>query len=95
MGVGSEAQALRILGVIQRLDAEPVAREKQRLRFAIPDGEGECAVQMLGAGIAPLGIGFEDDFGIAVGKKAVATRLQLDAQLRVVVDSAVEHQHQV
>ena len=45
---------------------------------------------MLGARLAPLGISFEDDFGIAIGEKLIALGMQFHAELGVVVDGAVE-----
>ncbi len=85
-----EAEAAEVLAVIQGLDAEAVARQEQGL--AVPDGEREHAVQAFDAGFAPLEIGAQDDFGIAVGMEMMAQRDQFAAQFRVVVDGAVEHQ---
>ena len=85
-----EAEAAEVFAVVQRLDAEAVARQEQRL--AVPDGEREHAVQALDAGFAPFQKRPQDDFGVAVGVKNMAARDQLDAQFRVVVDGAVEHQ---
>jgi hypothetical protein len=61
----------------------------------VPDGEGEHAVQVFDAVLAPFGIGLEDDLGVALGKEVIAPGAQLGAQFRVVVDGAVEHQRQV
>jgi hypothetical protein len=51
-------------------------------------------MQMGGAVVHPIRIGAQDDFGIAIGMESVALGDQFGAQLRVVVDGAVEHQRQ-
>ena len=46
MALSSEAKAKRpVGGVVERLDAEPVAGEEAALRPGVPDGEGEHAAQ--------------------------------------------------
>jgi len=78
--------------VIERLDAEAVARQKTALPARVPDREGERTVQARQAGFAPFGIGAQEDFGIAVGMETMALHQQFGAQFRVVVEGAVEHQ---
>ena len=51
-------------------------------------------MEALDAGLAPFGVGAQDDLGVAVGEEAVAEALQHRAQLGVVVDRAVEDQRQ-
>ncbi len=87
-----EADTLARETVIQRLDAESVARQEQLLPAAVPDREGEHAVQAGRTVLAPLGIRPENDLGIAVGNEMMTERLQLLAQFRVVVDGAIEDQ---
>jgi hypothetical protein len=89
-----KAQSPRRQAVIQRLDAEAVTRHEQLLPVHIPDGEGKHAMQVSGAIIAPLRIGLQNHLAVTVRKKAVAPGPQLLAQLGVVVDGAVEYQHQ-
>jgi hypothetical protein len=48
------------------------------------------AVEALDAVRAPLGVSFEDDFGIPLREKTMAFGGQLVAQLPVIVDAAVE-----
>ena len=87
---GGEAETARRFVVVQRLDAQTVAREEQRV--AVPDREGEHAVQALDTGFAPFKVRPQNDLGVAVGAEGMAERDQLGAQLGVVVDRAVEHQ---
>jgi len=89
---GCEANAVFILTVIKRLDAKAVARQENFPGLTVPDGEGEGAVKMGGAIVAPFDIGAQDDFGIAIGMESVALGDQFGADLRIVVDGAVEHQ---
>ena len=67
----------------ERLYAQAVAGEKQRLVVAIPDGEGEHAVEALEAAGAPLPPGGEDRLGVALGDEGVPLRLQLGAKLGI------------
>ena len=76
--------------VVQRLDAQPVARQEQGLAVAVPEREGEHAAKAVDAGLAPGLPGVDDDFGVAAGVEHVAERLQLRDQFLVVVDLAVE-----
>jgi len=74
----------------QRPDAETVAGQEERSRLAVPDGEGELAVEPLDAAVAPLLVGVDDDLGVAAGAEDVAEALELGGQLGVVEDLAVE-----
>ena len=76
--------------VVQRLDAEAVARQEQRLLVAVPQREREHAAEALDAVLAPRLPGVHDDLGVAARAEDVAERLQLGDQLLVVVDLAVE-----
>ena len=89
-----EAQLARRLGVVQRLDAQPVARQDHAPAVALVQREGEHALQALRRARAPGVPGLEHHLGVAFGKEAVAQRLELAPQLAVVVDAAVEHQRQ-
>jgi hypothetical protein len=92
--LGAEKQRAVIEhGVVQRLDAEPVARHEERLTVAVPQRKGEHAAEAVHALLAPLLPGVHDDFGVALGVEDVAVRLQLGYQLAVVVDLAVEDDH--
>ena len=86
---GRESDARRVLGEVQRLDAEPVAAEQHPAAVALDDREGEHAVQALDEPVAPVVVGLEQHLGVAVGEEPVAVLAQLATQLLVVVDAAV------
>ena len=77
-------------GVVQRLDAHAVARQKQRLLAAVPQGKGKHAAQAVQAAFPPSLPSMDDDFGVAARTEVVAQRLQFGHQFAVVVDLAVE-----
>ena len=76
--------------VVERLLAEPVARQEHRALRLIPEREGEHPVEVPNAILAPLLPGVDDDFGVAARAEGVAERLQLVDQLGEIVDLAVE-----
>ena len=86
-----KAQTPGRLGVIERLDAEPVAREHDAAGLALPDRESEHAVEALDAARAPFRIGFEDDFGVALREEAISLLHELAAQLAIIINAAVEN----
>src|SRR3546814_8118459 len=61
-----------LLGQVERLDAQPVARERHAPTATIPDGEREHAVETLDAGRTPGVERLEHDLGIAAGEEPVA-----------------------
>ena len=63
--------------------------QKSRRRAAVPERERPHAVEALDAVVAPLLVGGEHDLGVGLRPEAVAVRLELSAQLDVVVDLAV------
>ena len=88
--LGTKGEAAILFGVIERLDPDRIARKRQATLLAIPDGDGEHAVQTGPRIVAPFAIGRQDRLGVAVRVKAVATPRQILAQRRVVVDFTVE-----
>ena len=76
--------------VVQRLDAQAVARHEQALALAVPDGKGKHASQALHAVFAPGLPGVHDALGVALGVEDMPQGLQLGDQVLVVVDLAVE-----
>src|SRR4249920_2048828 len=85
-----EADEATAFGVIERLDAETVARQHDAAGIALPQRKGEHALEALHAIRAPGVIRFQDDFGVAVGEEAITLALQLRAQLAEIIDAAVE-----
>jgi hypothetical protein len=69
------------VGVDQRLLAHPVARDEEPTAAAVPQGEGEHAVQVADAVDAVLLVEVRDDLGVAVGGEPVAARPQVPPQL--------------
>ena len=78
------------LGIVERLDADAIAREQQRAAAAVPERDAEHAAQVRERVLAPLLVGVDDGLGVGVGVERVAVGDELGAQLAVVVDLAVE-----
>jgi len=87
---GAEDELLLVLVVVKRFDADAVADEEEFLEAEVPDGEGEHAAEFFEAGGAPLAVGLEDDFGVAVGAEAVAEGGEFVTEGGEVIDLAVE-----
>ncbi len=77
-------------GVVERLHAEAVAREEERLAVAVPESEGEHAAEAFHAALAPCLPRVDDHLGVALRPENVSERHELGDQLLEVVDLAVE-----
>src|SRR5688572_4358509 len=76
--------------VVERLDAEAIAREHQRLRRLVPHGQAEHALEIL-EGVAATHLpGVDDGLRVRAGPEDVAGGGETAGQLTVVVDLAVE-----
>ena len=84
-----EAKLAVFVPVVERLDAEAVARQDQPPLAPVPDRHGEHAAQARGEVESVLLVEVDDHLGVAVAREAVPLRLELGAQLAVVVDLAV------
>ena len=84
-----EPDTRRVLGDVERLDAEPIASEQHPSAVAFDDREREHAEEAVDETVAPVVVGLEQHLGVAVGEEPVAVLAQLAAQLLVVVDAAV------
>ena len=82
--------AVRQHGVVERLHAKPVAREKSRLLFFVPQHERKHAAEAIDAILAPRLPRMHDHFGIATGAEYVSECGQFGDQLTIVVDLAIE-----
>src|SRR5207237_597177 len=74
----------------KRLDAEAIAREKQRRGVAIPERKSEHATEALDAVLTPRFPRMHDHLGVAARAKAMAKLHELGNELLIVVDLAVE-----
>ena len=79
---------------IERLDPQTVAPQHDPAAVALPDREGEHAVELLDEPRPPGVIGLQHHLGVAVGEELVALPFQFGAQFRVIVDAAVEYDGQ-
>ena len=61
----AEQQRVGQRGEVQRLDADPVARQQQAPAAAVPQGEGEHAAQVVDAVGAVLLVQVQDDLAVA------------------------------
>ena len=91
---GGEAQPSRSVGQVQRLHAEPIAREHEPAAVALGEREGEHPLEALDAAFAPQAVGLQHHLGVAVGEEAQPRGFELAPQLAVVVDAAVEDDRQ-
>ena len=80
--------------IMKRLFARPVARAKQPARFGVPDGECELPRKPLRHRLAPAAERLQQHFGVGLGAEGDALELKLSPQGLVVVDLAVERDHQ-
>ena len=90
----AEQDAAAFHGVVERLDAEGVPGAEKLARGGVVQGEGEHAAQTVEHPFAPLLEPVEHHFRIALGREGVARSDQLPAQFPVVVDLAVEDEHE-
>ncbi len=77
--------------VMERLHAEPIAREEKRLARAVPQDKREHATETLNTIRAPRLPTVNDHFGVGARAKGVPQRLQLGNELLIVIDLAVEY----
>jgi hypothetical protein len=90
----AEHQPIALLGDVQRLDADAIARQQQPPADAVPQRKREHAAQVVDAVRPVLLIQVQD--GLAVGARAVgvAARFQARPVLGMVIDLSVEDEPQ-
>jgi hypothetical protein len=86
----SQAQGPAVIGEIELLDAERIARQQHALAGRIPDGEGIHAAQMRDHGGPVAVIEMQQHLGVRLGAQLTTLGHQLRAQLPKIVDLAVE-----
>ena len=89
----AEEKVAVVLIVIERLDAENIARAEQLLCGAVPDDEGIHAAQPLQHAGAPLLIAVQQHFAVRGGLERVTGVDQLAAQVLKVINLTVEGEH--
>ena len=70
LDLGPEVEPPVPLRVVQRLDADAIAREQQRAARPIPERDAEHAAQPPERRLAPLLVGVDDHFRVAGGVEA-------------------------
>src|SRR5712691_8060105 len=91
--LGAKDQSLSISVVIQRLLAKPITCCQETVAISVPNGEGEHAAQVLDTLITVLLIGVNDSLSITTCGKVMTMTLQFFPQLPVVIDFAIEDNH--
>jgi hypothetical protein len=86
---GSKGKRAGLAPVVERFDADAIARQKQSPTDDVPDGERPHAVEARDATLAPFLVGVEDRFGVGGRGEKVAAASQLASELGGVVDLAV------
>lgn len=81
--------------VIQRLDAEAVARQKERAVLPVVNAEGPHAVELLDTGRSPKMVAVQHDFGVCAGLKPVPVCFEFTTKRPEVVNLAIVGDDQV
>src|SRR6266550_20075 len=76
-------------GVVERLDAEPVARQQQPSALPVPQRKRKHPLEPLDAALPFLLVQMQYRLGVAAGAIAVTALLQPEPQVGVVVDFAI------
>src|SRR5690606_28698392 len=90
---GDTETPFTIMAPVQRAHPDRIPCDQMAAGCAIPEGEGEDAVEARNAGRAALAIKRIDDFAVGTGLKGVLLRQSL-LEFAVVVDFAVYGEHQ-
>src|SRR5262249_53419749 len=88
--LGREGQAVSQSNVVQRLDAEAVARKKQTAFSDVPHGEREHASKVVDHRWPLVLVEMDQRLSIALRVEVMAATYQARTQLLVVVDLPVE-----
>ncbi len=86
---GGEGKQPSIPVVVERLDAQTIARAEEAARFLVPDGERKHAAEEAHAIGSVLCVGMQDGFGITAGYVTMTGPLQVRTEVGVVEDFAV------
>ena len=86
----SRARFPRLDGVVQGFDPQAIADQQHEVPLTIPDGVGKHAPQPVDRLRSLLFVEMHQDFGIAIGLKAMALLDQFPAEFAIVVDLPVQ-----
>src|SRR6185503_11507991 len=89
-----EHDLLAVGPLVERLDAETIARGHQAPARPVVDHERPHAVETADAIEPPLVVGAQEHFGVAARAEAITVLNELFAELEVVVDLAIEDDRQ-
>src|SRR5689334_2271144 len=78
----------------QRIDAEVIASEKQRLLFTVVDDKSKLSIKLVQKIDAFVFVQMQQHFNIAVGAEHVSFLLERISELTVIVDLAIAEQHE-
>ena len=93
LDLGPHPERLAVAVHVDRLHAEPIARDQDPSAQRVDEHQPPHAVQPVEGVVAPLDERVKEDLGVAVGSELHAVlSLELLAQFEVVVDLAVEDQ---
>ena len=90
LGLGGKAHRPTVVGPVERLDAQRIARQQQRALLGIPQAEGKHAAQLLHHVRAAVVVELQQHLGVGAAAEGVAALGEFLAQLAVIVDLAVE-----
>ena len=90
LDLGRQTQRAAIVMVVQRLDAEAVARREQQLVALVPQREGEFPAQLMQAVGPELVIQVQGDFAVGTGLQPITALAQLVLYAFKVVKLAVD-----
>ena len=83
---------IRRLAIIQRLDAEHIARQEEGLLLFVPDGEGKHPTHAVQNALAPFGVAVHQDLAVRMTLEMITLLLELGTDLLVIIDLTVKHQ---
>ncbi|HMJ54924.1 MAG TPA: hypothetical protein VK540_22765, partial [Polyangiaceae bacterium] len=90
LDLGAEAELTRSPCIKERLLAGAISREKKPSSWIVPDTQRKHPIKARNDAFAPCPVSLDDDFSVGTGPKGVAARLELAAELMVIVDLAIE-----
>src|SRR5206468_1446476 len=75
----------------EKLEPKEISGEEQALPGSVPNNDGKHAIEMIENVVTPLLVAVHDHFRVAARLEGVTERFELAAELREVVDFAIEN----